>query len=333
MPKQPHITIAISTYNVEKYIRDSLLCIINQTIKNIEIICIDDASTDNTLKILNEFKTKDNRIQIISKINNEGLSISRNKALELAKGKYIAFVDGDDLMDLNLFKKAFNLAETNKSDLVIWDHLTFWNSSDIIKLKTEKSILEKISKTDKKALLKLQSFTWLKLIRTNVAKDLNIHFPIGLTKQDIPVHWHLITKINSISILPEKLSYYRQQPEATSYKTDKRLFDVIKIMDITKNFLETNKLYSNYKKIYLNQQLSLFYIIIDTIDNSLKIKATKLINQRLNKEHFDYIYSNNSLPWQINNFYKAKQGKLLNKIMQLFWRVSRATYRIIKKTN
>ncbi|HIP33763.1 MAG TPA: glycosyltransferase family 2 protein, partial [Bacteroidia bacterium] len=133
----PHITIAISTYNVEKYIRDSLLCIINQSLKNIEIICIDDASTDNTLKIIQKFAVNDHRIKVISKIKNEGLSVSRNKALELAKGKYITFVDGDDLMDLNLFKKAFNLAEKNKSDLVIWDHLTFWNSANIKNLKAE----------------------------------------------------------------------------------------------------------------------------------------------------------------------------------------------------
>ena len=103
----PLVSITMSTYNVEDFIQESLNCIVNQTLKDIEIICIDDGSKDNTLSILNDYAEKDERIIVVAKPKNEGLAVARNEALALAKGKYITFVDGDDLFSLTMLEEAY----------------------------------------------------------------------------------------------------------------------------------------------------------------------------------------------------------------------------------
>jgi glycosyltransferase involved in cell wall biosynthesis len=328
---QPLISITLSAYNIEQYIAESMDCIINQTYKNLEIICIDDGSSDNTLKILNTYAQKDKRITIVAKSKNEGLAVARNQALEMAKGKYIAFVDGDDLMDVTLFEKASNLAEKNNSDLVIWDYAIFYKHKDLLINKKIVSNLSDNLATDKIALLKRPAFTWIKLIKTEKAKALNIHFPKGLTRQDIPVHWHLITSIEAISVLPEKLSFYRQQPQATTAGTDKRLFDLATVMDITKDYLVNNNIYNTYKDTFLESQLNLLTGMYDRIEKPLKVEALKKIMNRLNDDHWQYINSNKPLRWQSRAFFLTLNGSKISKIKLNLWYSIRKLYRMVKQ--
>ena len=91
----PKISVIIPVYNVEKYLRECLDSLLNQTFKDIEIICVNDGSTDGSLNILNEYASKDSRFIIINQ-NNQGLSAARNNGLNVAKGDYVAFLDSDD---------------------------------------------------------------------------------------------------------------------------------------------------------------------------------------------------------------------------------------------
>ena len=91
----PKISVIIPIYNVEKYLRQCLDSVVNQTIKDIEIICINDGSTDNSQAILNEYAKKDERFVVINQVN-QGLSVARNNGLNSATGKYVAFIDSDD---------------------------------------------------------------------------------------------------------------------------------------------------------------------------------------------------------------------------------------------
>jgi len=328
--QKPLISITLSAYNVEQYIVASMDCICNQTYKNLEIICIDDGSKDNTLQILNDYAKKDSRIKVVAKPKNEGLAVARNQALAMATGKYIAFVDGDDLMDLSLFEKAVNLAETNHSDLVLWDYAVFYNDKDLIVNKKVISNLTQGLANNKIELLKRPAFTWIKLIKTEIAKELSIHFPKGLTRQDIPVHWHLITAINNISILPEKLSFYRQQTQATTAGTDKRLFDLVTVMDITKEYLIENKIYKTYKDVFLESQLNLMAGMYDKINSELKPKALVLIKDRLQNDQIEYINCKLPLRKQTRLFFNAMNGSLIAKIKLNFRHFLRYLYRKLK---
>jgi len=326
---QPLVSITLATYNIESFIQLSLECILKQTLQNIEVICFDDASTDNTAYILKEIAKTDSRLKVIFKSKNEGLAVARNEALELARGKYICFVDGDDLMDKNLFEKAYALAEQTNCNMVLWDYLTFWDEYQIKSKKLELSSLVSISDKDKVALLERPAFTWIKLIKTETIRNLRIQFPNGLTKQDIPVHWELITKIDSIAILPERLSYYRQQPNATSYKTDVRLFDIAIIMDIVKRNLIENQYYEVYKNVFLKQQLSLLSVMYDFIDKPFKCDAITIIKKRIGEDQLNYIYSKNPLLLQSRLFHKALQGSVIHKMYFKIWLIFRGFYRKI----
>ena len=322
------ISAAISTYNAGRYIQDCLDSVVNQSFNDLEIICIDDASTDDTLSILNDYASKDKRIIVVAKKKNEGLAVSRNEALSLAQGKYIAFIDGDDLYHPDLFRKAYDCAERNASDMVIWDYVTFRKKEDIETGKTKNSSLLSLSPLDKISLLQRPAFIWVKLLRTEVLRSMNVSFPAGLTRQDIPVHWKLITQIDSISLLPERLSYYRQQSEATTRKSDRRLFDLAAVMDIVKDYLVESGLYGVYKNEFLRQQLGLLHGMVDFIDNDLKAEAHEMLMSRLGEDQWDYIRGKNELIWQKRDFYLALDGSVPAKLRRFCWLTARRVYRL-----
>ncbi len=118
MLRQPKISIIIPIYNAERHIGQCLDSVVNQTYKNLEIICINDGSTDDTASILNEYKEKDKRIILINQ-NNMGNSISRNIGLNKVTGKYLFFVDADDYLMLNIIEKLYNTIIMTKANFVI----------------------------------------------------------------------------------------------------------------------------------------------------------------------------------------------------------------------
>lgn len=118
------ITVIIPIYNLSKYLRNCLESVINQTYKDLEIICINDGSTDDSISILKEYEEKDNRIIIIDK-ENEGVSAARNEGIEKSNGEYLFCIDGDDYIDEDFFEKFYYNAKKNDSDLVVLS--SFWN--------------------------------------------------------------------------------------------------------------------------------------------------------------------------------------------------------------
>lgn len=113
----PKVSVIIPTYNVEKYLSDCLNSILNQTFEDIEIICIDDGSTDSTLKILNEYSSKDNRIKILTQ-ENAGPGVARTKGIAVAQGEYLSFIDSDDYISLDYYEKLYTKAQKTNADIV-----------------------------------------------------------------------------------------------------------------------------------------------------------------------------------------------------------------------
>lgn len=113
------ISVIIPVYNAEDYLNRCLNSLVNQTLKDIEIICVNDCSTDNSLKILQNYALKDTRIRIIDFKENKGAAIARNKAIEDANGEYIGFVDSDDFIDLDFYEKLYNTVSKNNTNIAI----------------------------------------------------------------------------------------------------------------------------------------------------------------------------------------------------------------------
>ena len=111
------ISVVIPIYNVEKYLRQALSSVVNQTYRDLDIVCVDDGSTDNSLSILKEYAAQDNRIQIISQ-DNQGIYIARQVGVNAAQGDYILFLDPDDWLELDACEKLSNFAKTSQADII-----------------------------------------------------------------------------------------------------------------------------------------------------------------------------------------------------------------------
>lgn len=125
----PKVSILIPCYNVEKFIRQCMDSVVNQTLHDIEIICVNDGSTDSTLDILREYEEKDSRVKVISK-HNSGYGASMNIALESAKGEFIGIVESDDYADLNMFEDLYNLALKHNVDIAKGDWFSYYGEED-----------------------------------------------------------------------------------------------------------------------------------------------------------------------------------------------------------
>ena len=120
------VSVIVPVFNVEEYLSTSLDSILNQTLKDIEIICINDGSTDASLDILENYAKKDARIKIISK-KNEGQGIARNIGLDNAQGEFIAFVDSDDFIKEDMLEKSYKKSVSKNLDLVMYKVSSFDN--------------------------------------------------------------------------------------------------------------------------------------------------------------------------------------------------------------
>ena len=118
----PKVTVLVAVYNAEKYIRKCLDSLIEQTLTDIQVVCIDDASTDNSLSILNEYAGKDNRIEVIALTENHGQAHARNQGLGMVRGKYVCFLDSDDWMSADCLEKAVDCYTQHPlTDSVLFD--------------------------------------------------------------------------------------------------------------------------------------------------------------------------------------------------------------------
>ena len=116
------VSVIVPVYNVEDYLVECLESLVSQTLKEIEIICVNDGSTDSSLQILEQYAQKDSRIVIYNQ-ENSGLSVARNTGLEHASGEYIGFVDSDDWVDLDFYEKLYNSAKNNNADIAVADFI------------------------------------------------------------------------------------------------------------------------------------------------------------------------------------------------------------------
>lgn len=327
----PLVTIALSAYNVTEFIGDALSCIERQSYSEIEILCIDDFSTDGTYEKILNHANKDKRYRVLRQPKNQGLSVSRNKAINEAKGEYILMLDGDDLFHCDMVKLAVETAINNDAEMVLWDYIPFHEAENIDKQKQPPSDMAELRVSDKIALLRRPAFMWTRLLRIDTLRRLDIHFTEGLTKQDIPIHWQLITSLDRIAIVPHKLSYYRLQPNATSCRKGKSVFSLAKVMDITENYLLNSNLYSLYRDEFLRSRLELLSGMYDFIKDEYKAEALSMVFARLNSDAINYLDNDApGLTRRTKLFYGMIRGNILSKLQYKAIMAARFIYRAIK---
>ena len=256
------LSIVIPVYNVENYIPQCLESILNQSFKDLEIICVNDGSTDNSLSVLQDYKAKYGRIIIIDK-KNEGSGIARNAGLSIAKGEYVYYVDGDDWIEDNALEKIIVKADKLNTDILIFGGLSYYEgkgknggySAD----KLPKEYFNKVfsSKDIKKDIFKFPSTAWTKLYRRDFLIKNNIKFQDIKAGQDQLPFFHSMIKAERIALLPENLYCYRKNRKGavTSVKKKKN-FSPIYVFYGIEDMLKSENLLDDYKSIFVNKYFS-----------------------------------------------------------------------------
>lgn len=206
-------------YNVENYLAAAIESVINQTFADIEIICINDGSTDNSLAILENFVQKDSRIKLINQ-HNQGVSSARNAGLETARGEYIMFLDPDDTYDLTLCEKVSKKINTENSDIIMWGYKTV-NNTKIIdgfsSLKEIKNFIENYNVL--KETIKIQIYIWNKAFKRDFLEKNKINFPLGIKNaEDLVFCLKTFYQNPKYSFILETLYNYRDDREGAATK-------------------------------------------------------------------------------------------------------------------
>lgn len=241
------LSIIVPVYNVEKYLPKCLESLIKQTLKDIEIICVNDGSMDNSLAILKEFASKDSRIRIIDN-QHQGVAKTRNTGIEQSTGEYIGFVDSDDYIDIDFFEKLYNSATKSNSDIAIASilkHKNFFNiyNAKYTKEETAITIQDKIKLCeDKKHFF---FYAWNKIYHSGFIKENNIKFSEGQIYEDVMFAIKALYYSNKIiSVYGTKYHYIEHENSLTKYKdkTGEKEQDLIKAYSELQEFCNSKNI-------------------------------------------------------------------------------------------
>lgn len=250
------LSIIVPVYNVEKYLPKCLESLIKQTLNDIEIICVNDGSMDNSLAILKEFASRDSRIRIIDN-QHQGVAKTRNTGIEQSTGEYIGFVDSDDYIDIDFFEKLYNSATKSNSDIAIASilkHKNFFNiyNAKYTKEETAITIQDKIKLCeDKKHFF---FYAWNKIYHSGFIKKNNIKFSEGQIYEDVMFAIKALYYSNKIiSVYGTKYHYIEHENSLTKYKdkTGEKEHDLIKAYSELQEFC-------NSKNIEISERLNYY---------------------------------------------------------------------------
>jgi FkbM family methyltransferase len=249
----PLVSVIVAAYNVGRYLGQCLESLVHQTLTNIEIVVVDDASQDGTALIINEYKSRYPKlVRAVMCEHNKGLASVRNIGMKVARGQYIAFTDGDDWADIRMCEVMHQRARADNADVVIADATVFYEDSKTFGQFFDQPLRQTLDpelrtrpfelSRDGRVML-LEPVAWTKLYRRSFLEKHALRFEDGMNSyEDICFHVSVLLKAARISLLDTALFFYRQnRPGQISGRTDRRVFEVFAVFDrIHKNLAAWN---------------------------------------------------------------------------------------------
>ena len=281
--KNDLISVIVPVYNVEEYLKKCVDSIINQTYINLEIILVDDGSTDDSGKICDEYSKKDNRINVIHK-ENGGLSDARNAGIDIAKGKFLTFIDSDDFVENNYVELLYNTLVQYNADLSIASHKVIYDKTIMDKSTNEefcsdsKLILEKILYDDG-----VDLSAWGKLYKAKLFKK--VRFPVGRLYEDAATTYKLIDLSNKIAVCSKLVyNYVIREKSITNNTFSEKKMDLI---TSTKEMVDYIR--EKYPELEKACNRRLMYSYLSTLSQLAK---TNDENKEIEQKLLDYIKEN-----------------------------------------
>lgn len=294
----PKVSVIVPVYNVEKYVGKCLETLVNQTLQDIEIIVVNDGSTDNSKQEIEKYLEKyGSKIKYFEK-ENGGLSDARNYGMKYATGDYIAFLDSDDYVDITIYEKMYNKAVQDNCDFIECDFV--WKYDD-----KEVKDLGEVYEDKHEMLANARVVAWNKLIKKELINKANIEFPKGLRYEDVEFFYKLIPYIEKFGFVKEYLIYYIQRGNSIVNTQNERTKEIFQILDNVLKYYKEKGFYEEYK-----EELEYAYTRLVLCSSFLRI--VKIKDKKIRKEQLEETWTNlnqNFPNWKHNQVLKKNKTK------------------------
>ena len=305
------VSVIVAIYNVEKYLENCLDSLVNQTLKDMEIILVNDGSLDNSEKIINKYLKKYNNIKYLKK-KNGGQSSARNYGLKYASGDYIGFVDGDDYVKLDMYEKMYKKAISEDFDMVACDLNYIYPDRNMI---VSSGIKEDTKDIDRVYINNYPSVC-NKIFKKDVIK--NMKFKEGVWFEDVEFIYRILANIKSVGVIHEDLTQYVQRDGSVMHSVSPHIFDYVDNMNTVIDYYKKKGIYVEYQKVL--EYVYVRYLYATFIKSSLVydydeyIKAVNLAKKNV-KDKFPHYRRNKYFYRSLKGLYLIMFNKLFAKIL------------------
>ena len=295
----PKVSLIIPVYNVENYIEKCLDSVINQTLKDMEIIIVNDGSKDLSKQKIEKYLKKYPTIKYLEK-ENGGLSDARNYGMPYATGEYVAFLDSDDYVEKTMYEEMYNLGKKENADMVECDFV--WEYPN-----KKREDIGEIYNSKKEMIEKGHVVAWNKLIKREILEKTNIKFPVGLRYEDMEFFYKLIPYINKVSFVKKCMVHYVQRADSIANTQNSRTKEIFTILDNVITYYKEKNLYDEYKEEL--EYIYVKFLLCSSLKRMCKI-ADKNERKQAQSETWENI--NKNFPeWRKNPILKKKNLKNL----------------------
>ena len=245
------VSVILPAFNSERYIKESIESVLNQTFDEFELIIVNDGSTDSTLDIIKSFK--DDRIKIINQ-SNQGPGAARNNALQIVNSEYVMFLDSDDWLSGDAIEIAYGEAIKYDTDLTFFQMINYNDGevyeNDWFEMKTfDESFENRAFCPDETpgSIFDLSVGVCQKIYRTSFLKDIDAKFPEGIFFEDMPFFYYVYLKAERISIIKKHLYFRRKHDDSITHVVDEKFLDTVAAGQLLMKIFIENEWYDTYK--------------------------------------------------------------------------------------
>ena len=321
------VSIVIPVYNAEKYLHQCLDSMIDQTYKNIEIICVNDGSTDHSLDILNEYAKKDPRVRVFSK-ENEGMeaATSRNMGRRKATGDYIQFIDSDDYVDLHMVEEMVTKAEETDADICFCWNYNFDNNTNEMFIRNEENMKYVPDKdpftykdcNDRIYEISLGPITWNKLYRLSFLNEHHLEFPKIAIADDMDLSLLGMVYAKAVTCVKKPFVYYRTNTGSSQVDKVAKFPEIgYKAYEKIITRLKSEGRYEEVKKSFINLSVETMRWFFDSMKS---LENTKLLYNEYRNNTFKFVGAENAtedmfFDRKVWEWYKMMTTKSLEEIL------------------
>lgn len=299
--KRAKVSVIVPVYNTEKYLRKCLDSLVNQTLQEIEIVVIDDGSTDSSPQIIREFYEKYPEKIVYATQKNSGQAVARNNALGLCTGVYVGFLDSDDFVDVSMFKRMYDTAISNNADYVAcgYTDITYEGEKTV---ELQHYVASKVAYTTKDLFFGALVSPFIHLYRRNLIHISGVTFPEGVIYEDTAFYINLIPYIKKIAVIREPLAYrVRHKNSTTTTFNPEKVVQIFPVMDAISKYYREHQLWNKYKE-------EVTYFCVKVLLCSSMERICRVSDPNIRKELIEktLIYLNSRFPdYRKNPYLKA----------------------------